>query len=535
MTIDELNILITHPEGQRLEFKAARNQFSHEKDLPNYCAALANEGGGRLILGVNTQHEIVGTKAFIGTDQTISHSLLRQIGIRVEVEAVDHQAGRVLIFHVPTHRPGTPVKSNGTYWMRAGESLVEMDDQTLRRILNEGQPDYSSQSIPGGTMADLDPEAIATLHRLCFEKSKHSNFQTVSDSQFLCDLGLVTHDSISYAALILMGTPAALRRHIPQTEIIFEWRQIPGKTNYDFRQSWQAPFLQIVDNVWDEIDRRNLITPYREGFIQREIKAFDRDSIREAILNAVAHREYQMSGEVIFIYGSPDGLRIESPGGFMPGVTAENAIRSHAWRNPLIAQTLEKAGLVERAGQGLDLIYELCIRDGKGIPGFGGSDDYHVRFFVPAQVIDPEFVLFLQHIANERQISFSFDELFELEMIREKQYLSTPIFRDKFLKSGIIEQTGHGRGTQYILTHRYFQEKGKTGVHTRLQGLPRELKKEFILKHLKQNTKGTFQDFVDLFPDLGSNKVTNLLTALKREGKIRHEGSRKQGYWCIIE
>ena len=150
----------------RLEFKAARNQFSRYKNLPDYCAALANEGGGKLILGVDDKkHEVVGTNAFQGTNNKLSHELLQKIKIRVDVEELGHPNGRVLIFHVPSRSSGQLVRSNGsyTYPMRAGESLVEMDPLTLKKILNETTPDFSASMVAGLELSDLDLEALDTF------------------------------------------------------------------------------------------------------------------------------------------------------------------------------------------------------------------------------------------------------------------------------------------------------------------------------------------------------------------------------------
>ena len=150
-TIEEFNGWLRKPEGCTLEFKAAKNSFNADKDLPDYCAALSNEGGGKLILGVDTKGKVIGTTAFQGTFNKLSHDLLTKIKIRVDVEELYHQDGRVLIFHIPPHPQGIPIKSTGayTYPMRAGESLTEMDEITLKSILNETTPDFFNQIVDG--------------------------------------------------------------------------------------------------------------------------------------------------------------------------------------------------------------------------------------------------------------------------------------------------------------------------------------------------------------------------------------------------
>lgn len=533
-TIEDLNKWLAQPEGLNIEFKAAANQFSRDKDLPDYCAALANEGGGKLVLGINNDGVVVGTRAFKGTHHQLSHFLLNSIKLRVDIEELLHPNGRVLIFNVPSHPFGQTIKSSGSYRcpMRAGESLVEMDDLTLKGLLNESAPDFSAKIIPASSINDLDEGAINKLKQLCSKKTGNQNYLKMNTGQFLADLGLMVDGEINFTALILLGKQEAIRNWLPCAEIIFEWRQASGKTPYDYRKNWRDSFLNIFETIWEELDKRNLRTPYREGFIQKEILSFDKNSVREAILNAIAHRDYSLSGSAIFIKASPDCFEIESPGGFMPGITPENAINKSSWRNQRLAETLEKAGLVERSGQGLDIIYEKTIRDGKGLPNLSRSDSYTVLLEIPAVVKDPNFIIFLEKVANDKQVAFTFDEILELERIRESSAASPPPkHKSKFLTLGVIEAIGRTSGAKYILSHNFYLHEGRPGVHTRLTGLPREERKALILSHLKKNKKGLPKDFFDAFPSLKPKDISNLLQELKREKKIVHIGAKRSGYW----
>ena len=534
-TLEQINKWLKQVEDLNLEFKAAKNQFDEKKALPDYCAALANEGGGKLILGVDDKGTVVGTKAFVGTYNTLSHKLLRKILLRVDVEEFHHPGGRLLIFHIPSRPVGQRIQSTGNYYypMRVGESLVEMDELKTKKILNETQLDFSAMVVPKFNINDLDDVAIQRLREMCFKKSNNKNYLVCSLKQFLRDLGLSEERGLNYACLILLGNKEVLNEKLPVSEIIFEWRQIAQKIPYDFRRSWREPFLKIFDDIWDEINKRNLRTPYKEGFLQREVFAFDKDSTREAILNAVVHRDYTIKGQVIFINASVDNFSIESPGGFLPGITPENAIHSRAWRNQRLAEIFEKAGLIERSGQGLNIIYEKAIRDGKGVPDLSKSDNYDVRLDIPAKVKDVNFILFLTKVAEDKQISFTFDEILELEKIRKKQVITNPEYRKSFIDIGIIEKIGTGRGTRYILSHNYYVSTGKAGVHTRLKGTSREQKKQLILNHLKKNKKGRANQFQDIFPELKLMDISNLLRELKSEGRISYFGHSRSGYWKL--
>ncbi|MDP2682760.1 MAG: putative DNA binding domain-containing protein [Deltaproteobacteria bacterium] len=533
-SIDEFNKWLQRHENPDLEFKTAKNSFSSNKDLPDYCAAIANEGGGKLILGVTREKRVVGTKAFQNTYNTLSHELLQKLRIRVDVEELNHPEGRVLIFHIPSHPQGQPVKSTGNYNypMRAGESLVEMDNATLKRILNETDLDFSSQIVTDLSLADLDEQAIDNFKKLWAKKAQRDEYLSYSNEKTLRAIGLLSEKGLNYASLILFGIKEKIDEFAPGSEIIFEWRQDSRKTSYDYRKNWREPFFKIYNDIWETINARNIRFPFQEGLFQREIYAFSEKPVREAVLNAVAHRDYTINSGSVFIKASPEEFIVETPGGLPHGVTIENILRKTYWRNRRIAETFEKAGLVERSGQGMDDIFENTIKEGKGLPDLSGSDDFSVRLRIPAQVKDKNFILFIEKITREKQIILSFDEIYELEKIREHQPVTDVKFKKKFLDIGIIERVGKTSGAKYILSHKYYAHAGKIGEHTRLRGISREKCKTLILEHLEKN-KGYLQDLCFTFNELKPMDISNLLQELKNDNKIVHIGSSRTGYWKL--
>lgn len=532
-TTQELNDWLKRPEGMNLEFKEAKNQFDQRKDLPDYCAAIANEGGGKLMLGVKNDGQVVGTKAFQGTFQKLPHELLCKLKIRVDVEELNHPKGRVLIFHIHGRLPGQLIKSSGKHLMRVGESLVEMDNATMKKVLIETEPDFSSQIVSGLNLSDLDSEALSNFRKKWAEKSKRADFVEFSYDKMLRSIRLLSDPGINYAGLILFGKKEKLDSYLPCSEIIFEWRQDPAKTLQDLRQNWREPFFRIYDQIWEMLNVRNLQYPFQDGLFQRTISAFNEKSIREALLNAVAHRDYSINGQSIFIKASPEKFVISSPGGFPGDITSENVLHKSYWRNRSIVEVFEKAGLVERSGQGMDDIFGNTIREGKGLPDLTESDAFSVVLKIPAQIQDKDFVLFIEKIANQGQESLTFEEIYELEKIRERGGFKEPKFKRKFLDMGIIEQVGRTRSAKYILSHKYYAYKGKSGVHTRLAGISREKQKEYILKHIEKNEKGYMKDFQDIFPELKPMQISNLLRELRKAKKIVHEGSRQTGCWKL--
>jgi ATP-dependent DNA helicase RecG len=530
--VTELDQWLAEAESTTREYKSAQGGYSRS-DAMRYCAAFANCEGGTFILGVDDSRQVVGTGAFQGTHHDFEHELFQRLGLQIEIEELQHPKGRVLIFHVPKHRAGIPVAVDGKYWMRAGSSIVEMDEVKLRSIVNEVEEDFSARMVPGLTIADLDDGAVENFKQRLSEKMRNPALARSPTEQVLRDAQLMTQAGYTYACLILLGKAEKIAELMPQAEIIYEWRGTTSQTHHDFRMSWKAPYFAVYDQIWETINARNLRTPYQEGFVQREILAFDEKSCREALNNAVAHRDYVVRGRSIIVRASPVTLIVESPGGFPSGITPENALHETHWRNRLLAEAFERTGLVERSGQGLDSIFEASIRQGKGLPDFGGTSTHAVQINIPATVHDKEFIRFLEKVANEKQIVFTLDELIELENIRTQGKVSTPVFRQRFMELGLVEQHGKTRGAKYTLSHRYYTSTGLSGVHTRLTGLPREARKKLILLHIQKNGKGQMHEFQQTFPDMQRKDISNLLQDLRNEGIIEHEGSRSKGHWTL--
>ena len=130
-------------EDKSLEFKEAKQQYDKQK-LFQYCTAIANERGGKLVLGLTDvpPRQVVGTNAF-GNIVSITEQIYDKLGFRVDVEEIAHPEGRVVVFEIPSRPIGHPHTLEGTFWMRSGSQLVAMSPERLRTIFEEGAGDWS--------------------------------------------------------------------------------------------------------------------------------------------------------------------------------------------------------------------------------------------------------------------------------------------------------------------------------------------------------------------------------------------------------
>lgn len=475
-TPEKIKELNKEVENQYFDRKAGPTEFSF-RELEKYCVAFANVGGGLLLIGISDNGEIIGTNAFKDVYHEKPIKIKDSTGCIVHVEEVDVDGKRILAFEVAGGIAGEIYKdSAGKAWTRIGSSTVEMTDEERVKKAMKGYEDFSAEIVPGLKSEDIDEKAIEEFKRLWALKTGKKEIEASASDKLLSDIGAVQDKGITWAGLILFGRAEKIREYLSCAEIIYEWRS-DERIPYEDRQEWRKAFLLEYDEIWGKISARNSRVPFQQGLIQRDIFAFDGLSVREALMNAIAHRDYSRAGAVVFIQASPEKISITSPGGLLPGITIENIFIKREWRNKLLAEILQLAGLIERSGQGIDAIFRKTISDGKGMPDFEGTDESQVVINIPARIKDIQFVGYIEKIANEMQIALPFEDIYELEKIREGRKDINDAIAKKLFSLGIVERVGRTRGTRYILAQRWFVDSGRPGQYTRVAGLSRDEKK----------------------------------------------------------
>lgn len=518
-------------EDEHLEFKEAKNSYPIEK-LVRYCAAIANEGGGRFILGVSDdrQRRVVGSQAFLDLQETKTY-LLDKLHLRIEAQEIRHPGGRVVVFTIPARPIGVPIAVDGAYWMRFGEDLRTMSPDQLKRIFDEAIPDFSTEVLPEATLQDLDPAAIGEFRTRWHRKSGNDALLTVSDEQLLRDAELITPKGITRAALVLLGTRQGLRRLMPQAEIVFEYRSSEANIQSQERIEWTQGFLGIHDQLWEAVNKRNDRQSFQDGLFRYDIPTFNEQAVREALLNAVSHRDYRRAGS-IFVRQFPQKLTIVSPGGLPPGITLENILTRQEPANRRIAEALQRCGLIERAGQGMDLIYTSLIRESKPQPDFTDTDAYQVSITLHGTVQNPSFLRFLERVGQERLKLFSTADFLVLDAVAKEQKLPESLRgRAAWLREqGIIEKIGR----KYILSRGYYTLIGQKGVYTRKRGLDHETNKALLLQHLRDAENGSpISELAQVLPSLTPRQVKLLMDELRAEGRVELRGERKKARWFL--
>jgi ATP-dependent DNA helicase RecG len=471
MTIAELQCL--KESEHKIEFKRAEHNFpwnggSHSdqrerrKCFLGYIVALANEGGGFIVLGMDDTlpHKVVGSDFGLNKLGELEDAVYEKLGIRIRAaELFDTENNRVVLTTIPPRPIGKIMKFEGVPLMRVGESLRNMSDEEMFAILSEQEPDFSAKICEGISIADLDEAAIKKMKESYARKQKNPGFMQLSTEQVLTDLKLLENGKLNYAALVLLAKKEVIHAKLPQSKTIWEFRHSEAQIHHDSREVIDEPLFIAIDNIWKLINQPSLNKKYpvQSGPYIFDLYDFNEEVIREAVLNAIAHRDYTITSEVV-VKQYPNKITITNPGGFPKGVTIENILTvSSTPRSRLMTEILEKTGLVERIGQGVDKIFSSTLSEGKVEPDYKNSNMFQVSLSLRTEIIDKAFHVFVSQYQNRgKEHKLGVEQIITLSKIRNGifQNLKMEIV-SQLEKSGLIEK-GSGHTNRYTLSQEYY-------------------------------------------------------------------------------
>ena len=547
MTIEQLQ----HQKEteDKIEFKAATHNYSYNggshisqeerrKCYLGYIVAFANECGGRLVLGMADAmpHQVVGSDFAVGKVGALEDDVYAKLGIRIRTEELyDTNGLRVLVTHIPSRPIGKTLKFEGVPLMRIGESLRNMSDEEVFAILSEQEPDFSAKICEGIIMDDLSKEAIDKMKISYARKQNNQQFLQLSNEQILSDLKLVVDGRFTYASLILLGNKEKLNQILPQSKTIWEYRNSITQIHHDARIVVDDSLFIGIDKIWNLINQPNINPKYpvqSDAYIF-DIYAFNEIVIREAVLNAVAHRDYSITSEVV-VKQFPTQIIINNPGGFPKGVTIENLLTvSSTPRSRLMTDILEKTGLVERSGQGVDKIFSITLAEGKAVPDYTSSNLFQVTLKLNADITDKAFHIFLnKYQFSDKEPKLGVEQIITLYKIKNGlfQQLNTVIV-EQLEKSDLIQKVA-GHTNRYILSNEYHQlvkEDLKIGKRYLIKEV------ELIVLALQGNELKVGDLESRLQKSLSRSQVKYLLTKLMEDRIVKTTGQIKGTRYLLLE
>lgn len=348
-------------EHQRLEFKEAKTQYDNRK-LYKYCVALANEGGGHLLLGIEDQppRRVVGTAAF-NDPVAMASKMFEMLGFRVDLEEVAHPGGRVLVFHIPSRPLGTVYDFEGAYLMRAGEELVPMSEDRLRAIFAEGQPDWLSEAALEGCDDEqviqlLDTQSYFDLLHLPYPVNRAGVLERFESEKLIRrEVGRWT---ITNLGGILFAKKLEqfdrLARKAPRVIVYEGINKLHTKLDKPGSKGYAVGFQGLVEFINGLVPSNEVI----EQALRREVKMFPEIAVRELVANALIHQSFTESGTSVMIEIYDDRMEISNPG--KPFISPERFIDEYQSRNERLADLMRRLGICEEKGSGVDKVVEAA-------------------------------------------------------------------------------------------------------------------------------------------------------------------------------
>jgi len=496
LTFDELwEILITEDEGVEIE---AKKGSEVSKSCRETISAFSNEpslGGGYLILGIKSPNESE-TKNYeiegiadpdkIQLDLATQCSSVFNITIRPQIETATKDGKIVIVAFIPEVQPSEkPVYiinrglPKGAFRRTASsdQKCTERDMELFYKERNAQT--YDTTTIPDATLDDIDPEAIAAYRRERQAINPNASELNYDNQKLLFSLNAIAKNPnqkgeycLTFAGLILFGNAVALRRYFPMHRIDYilvegkEWVSDPDKRyqSTEIREPLLLAIPKLITLVLNDLPKAFGLA--ENEIHRRETPLIPLKVIREAIVNAVMHRNYRERSPVQIIRFS-DRLEIRNPG-YSLKPTDEFDQPGSKTRNEQIAAVLHEINLAETKGSGGSVMLEKMLEANLTLPVFVSNRDrdyFHVTLFTH-HLLNGDDIEWLTQFKN---YGLSNDEAKALVVLRQVGMINNLIYRVtnnfdtltaskdliRLRNAGLIEQQGKGSATYYILNPQF--------------------------------------------------------------------------------
>ncbi len=542
-TQELLHTLLELEESEFLEFKRSdKLEFGEYLSAISNGACLRNEDFGYLIFGVNDK-----TRKIEGT--TVKRSDLERAAIRsslnpkidYSIHVFEFETKPIILVKIAAAK-GEPTFYKGRSYARIGEDKTRLQNLTtaqIQRIYNS-RTDWSELIVESATIGDLDEDALKKAREKFKEKAENKKYLSEVDNwdttTFLDKADLTIKGKITNCALILLGKRESrkLLKYSNASEITWELRD--EKDSLVSYERFYPPFLLSIEDAWKMVRNTKYLHPTNQ-LLNVEVPRYDNETITEALNNCIAHQYYFSNDRGIILVEKSDRLIFENFGNFFEGKPEDYALgktKAHKYRNQLLVSAMTHLGMIDKYGTGIGKMYKAQRRRFFPMPDYSQSTSEKVILQIYGKIIDERF----SQILMEKDLDLTTTIL--LDHVQKK--LPITLSAAKLLKKrNLID----GKKSQYFISSGIAEIVGQKAKYTTDKGFSDEECKDFIIKHLKNFRDGDSRNGIKeliwknlpnvLSDDQKINKITNLLSSLRREGRIKNHGSFKRPTWKVID
>lgn len=546
---------IPSAETLEVEFKSDRDCLNDD-DLIEALICLANADGGMLYLGVENNGSVTGLHItrpanITGLTALIANRTMPRL--QVQMQEIHTPSGRVAAIAVPQcsdiiARSDGLVKRRRIGGNGQPECVPFLPSEYTSRRADFRLVDMSAEPVADATLADFDPLQRARLRSIIANNPRSDkSLVGLNDEQLDGALSLtITRAGMrqpTLLGLLLIGSTDSLRRLVPTHEVLF---QVLDGTQVKVNEGSRAALIEVVE--WLDLLSRGVNTEqeFNEGLFRIGIARVEVDALREAINNALVHRDYARRGPVRVCWQKND-LIISNPGGFVDGVSLANLLTTEPRpRNPALADAFKRLGLVDRTGRGVDMIYTSMLRFGRPAPDYSQSMTDLVKLSISTEPADLAFVRMVLHEEARQKSALPVETLLVLTALREARRLSTAALAvrlqsgpvqaaaiiETLAESGLIQAHGNGRGRQYTLSPQVYKQLGQSLEYVQQAGFDELQQVELIRNLARQQTRIKREDVMTLCR-LSPRQAKHKLDYMVANGLLVRQGLKRGTYYTI--
>lgn len=544
LTQNEVRALIQGGETLRVEFK--RDAPISDSELVEVVVCLANSGGGHLLLGVEDDGAISGLHS---THTSASGAQLEALvanrtipGLRVNAEVIDLDDGRIVVVSVGS-LDYIVQTSDGRAFRRVLVGRGEPECRPMQiaeiasRLASLGRYDYSEQQIDTANWNDLD---LLELERIRQEMARNArgdkSLVDLGDEDLAKALGLAvqSHGQLvpTVTGILAVGKEDAIRRFIPTHELGIQIFDANGSLTLN--EFFKLPVVRLLRHIEDILKVRNSETELMIGIQRVGVPRLPMDAVREAVANAITHRDYTIQQSVYVQLAADYSLRTISPGGFVEGVSLDNIISTGPRpRNRALADLFKRVGIVDRAGRGVERMFASMLGAGRVAPDYSDSQMHSVDVLLPGGEADLSFVRLIVESSNRDQKAFDWRQLLVLrKALGEGEVTRTTASRsiqgtdqdatrllEGLVDLGLLEQRGAARSRVYQPSAAVYRRLGRKSAYVRRRGFEESQQRQMILSYIDAHGRIKRSEVRELC-QLTEKQAEYLLKRMREDGDI---------------
>ena len=532
-------------EGQLLEQKSLRALRDYRK-LSEVCVAFANaRDGGELRIGIEDGERLPPK----GQNNLNSHlnTLCKQIhnntnNVVFIHEVVTAKNGGEYISLKVSRSTGVASTSNGKFLLRVGEeNRPVVGDEIMHLAVDRTNWQWETLTTAQIPRTAADKSKVTHLvSKVKSSKNAKDAVKKKTTNQMLDHFKLADGKYLTNLGILCVGRQADCAKLGVAPIIQFIKRDEAGqKTNKIVWDEHDLSPMQLVDDIWEKIPDFREIYEVPNGMRRDLVSAFDKEVVRELIVNALVHRPYTQKGD-IFLNLSPDSLKVVNPGRLPIGITPKNILHASSRRNENLAKLFHDIGLMEREGTGIDRMYEILLSQGRPAPELTEGDD-SVTVTIHRRLPDQGVIKFIASVSKFLELSRN-DKIIlgmlakngpatarnMVERLGIKSVEELKEWMDRLLHSGIVVRTGKTQATQYSVSPDILPIKESDIGSATLNAVHEEDYMTLVENDISQNPRSSIGEIHDRIGDrIPHRKLRRVLSRLVKSGRIASEGIKR--------